>query len=75
MLKVDILTKESCGGIPSYDHFISIVFVSQGGRFQARVYRLPRYVPQRFTELFQARILVLYFKVCLLVMILAHVRY
>ena len=52
MLEVDILTKDSCGGIPSYDHFITIVFVSQGGRFQARVYRLPRYVPQRFTELF-----------------------
>ena len=48
MLEVDILTKESCGGIPSYDHFISIVFVSQGGRFQARVYRLPRYDLQNY---------------------------
>ena len=45
MLKVDILTKESCGGIPSYDHFITIVFVSQGGRFQTRVYRSPRLCP------------------------------
>ena len=41
MLEVDILTKESCGGIPSYDHFITIVFVSQGGRFQASVLWIP----------------------------------
>ena len=41
MLEVDILTKDSCGGIPSYDHFITIVFVSQGGRFQACFYRFP----------------------------------
>ena len=44
MLKVDILTKESCGGIPSYDHLITIVFVSQGGRFHACFYRFPHAV-------------------------------
>ena len=48
MLKVDILTKESCGGIPSYDHFITIVLFLREDASRLESIRLPRYDLQNY---------------------------